>query len=228
MIASSHVATVASATRSTVAAAMPMTITLCRCCAGRPAAAMPTTMALPPASTTSMITTERPALSAPRPTRSFNRALPRPRAVAGATGGGGGAAERSGEPRRIMLMLSCATAATFLFCLWAQSFAALLLLSAAAGAFLSSLMPLGDNLALAGAYAGKLDYGRVRLWGSLAFIATLLIAGRVLEGRAADTLLYLLICGGTLTFAPCFALPAGSALARRTPSPAWRPPAPPP
>ena len=134
----------------------------------------------------------------------------------------GMAADRSGEPRRIMLMLSCATAATFLFCLWAQSFAALLLLSAAAGAFLSSLMPLGDNLALAGAYAGKLDYGRVRLWGSLAFIATLLIAGRVLEGRAADTVLYLLIGGAALTFAACFALPAGSALARRTRSPEWR------
>jgi len=134
----------------------------------------------------------------------------------------GMAADRSGEPRQIMLLLSCATAATFLFCLWAHSFAALLLLSAAAGAFLSSLMPLGDNLALAGAYAGKLDYGRVRLWGSLAFIATLLIAGRILEGREADTVLYLLIGGAALTFAACFALPAGSAAARRPRSLGWR------
>jgi MFS transporter, PPP family, 3-phenylpropionic acid transporter len=141
---------------------------------------------------------------------------------AAATPLAGIAADRSGEPRRIMLLLSCATAATFLFCLWARSFAALLLLNAMAGALLSSLMPLGDNLALAGAYAGRLDYGRVRLWGSLAFIVTLLIAGRILEGRDADTVLYLLIVGSALTFAACFALPAGSTVARRPRSQSWR------
>lgn len=134
----------------------------------------------------------------------------------------GVAADRSGQPRLVMLALGCASAATFLFCLWAHSFAALLLLSAAAGAFLSSLMPLADNLTLASAYAGKVDYGRVRLWGSLAFIATLLVAGRVLEGRAADTVLYLLIGGAALTFAACFALPAGNARASRASSSNWR------
>ena len=133
----------------------------------------------------------------------------------------GMAADRSGQPRLIMLMLSCATAAAFLFCLWAHSFVALLLLSAAIGAFLSALMPLGDNLTLASAYAGKVDYGRVRLWGSLAFVATLLIAGRVLDGRAPDTVLYLLIGGAALTFAACFVLPTGGAV-RRPLSSGWR------
>jgi len=132
------------------------------------------------------------------------------------------AADRSGEPRLIMLMLSCATAAAFLLCLWAHGFAALLLLSAAAGAFVSALLPLGDNLALAGAYAGKLDYGRVRSLGSLSFIVTLLIAGNLLEGRAPDTVIYLLIGGGVLTFAACYALPGGIVPAHRAHPSQWR------
>lgn len=133
----------------------------------------------------------------------------------------GMAADRSGRPRLIMLMLSCATAATFLLGLWAHGFAALLLLSAAAVTFVSALMPLGDNLTLASAYAGKVDYGRVRLWGSLTFVATLLVTGRILEGRDADTVLYLLIGGAALTFAACFGLPSGHA-ARRPLSPGWQ------
>ena len=134
----------------------------------------------------------------------------------------GMAADRSGQSRVIMLMLSCATAATFLLCLWAHSFVALLLLSAAAVTLVSAIMPLGDNLALASAYAGKADYGRVRLWGSLTFVVTLLVAGRVLDGRNADTVLYLLIAGAALTFAACFGLPAGGAPARRGFAPGWR------
>src|SRR6202040_4273460 len=110
-------------------------------------------------------------------------------------------ADRTGQPRLIMLALSWAAAAAFLLGLWAHSFATLLLLNATAGTFLSALMPLGDNLTLASAYARQADYGRVRLWGSLAFIASLLITGRVLEGRDADTVLYLLIGGTCLTFA---------------------------
>jgi PPP family 3-phenylpropionic acid transporter len=131
-------------------------------------------------------------------------------------------ADRIGQPRLIMLALSWAAAAAFLLGLWAHSFAALLLLNATAGTFLSALMPLGDNLTLASAYARQADYGRVRLWGSLAFIASLLITGRVLEGRDPDTVLYLLIGGTCLTFAACFALPAGHAAAPRPRAPSWR------
>jgi len=134
----------------------------------------------------------------------------------------GMAADRSGRPRLIMLMLSCAAGATFLLCLWAHSFVALLLLNAAAAAFVSALMPLGDKLALASAYSGDADYGRVRLWGSLTFVATLLIAGRVLDGRSADTVLYLLIGGAALTFAACFGLPGGAAPVRRRFSSGWQ------
>lgn len=56
-------ATKANRMRSTVAAAMPAAMTRRRCATGSPAAAMPTTMALSPASTMSMITTDNSAVA---------------------------------------------------------------------------------------------------------------------------------------------------------------------
>jgi MFS transporter, PPP family, 3-phenylpropionic acid transporter len=134
----------------------------------------------------------------------------------------GMAADRSGEPRRVMLLLSFGAAAAFALCLPAQGFAFLVLLSASAGACLAALMPLADAVTLGAAYAGNLDYGRVRLWGSLAFIPMALLAGRLLQGAATDIVLYLIIACAALTFAACLGLPRRSTSLRRGHSAGWR------
>ncbi len=116
------------------------------------------------------------------------------------------AADRSGMPRRVMLRLSAAALLGFLLFLPARSFAALALLSALTGGALSAVLPLGDNIALAAATAGEIDYGRVRLWGSLGFIAAALIAGRLIELAGADGVLYLLIAAAAAVLAACTGL----------------------
>ena len=63
MISSRCIVTPANRMRSTVAAAMPARMTRWRCRAGSPAAAIPTTIALSPASTISIMTTDISALS---------------------------------------------------------------------------------------------------------------------------------------------------------------------
>jgi len=68
---SSLVAKKANMMRSAAAAPMPMMIALRRMSGGRPAAAMPTTMALSPASTRSIRTTVASAISS-APTKSIN------------------------------------------------------------------------------------------------------------------------------------------------------------
>jgi hypothetical protein len=103
------------------------------------------------------------------------------------------AADRSGAPRRIMLALSIAAVAGFVLFVPARGFASLLALGALTGAALSALLPLGDKLALAAASAGTLDYGRVRLWGSLSFIVATLLTGRLVGSGGDDSVLYLLI-----------------------------------
>jgi PPP family 3-phenylpropionic acid transporter len=81
-------------------------------------------------------------------------------------------------------------------------------------------MPLGENLTLLTAHARRLDYGRLRLWGSLAFIATSVAGGRLLVGRSEDLIFMLLLAGFAVVFAVTLLLPDTRPAAR----PAGRPP----
>ena len=55
--------------------------------------------------------------------------------------------------------------------------------------FHPSLIPLTESQTLAAAGAGRLDYGRVRLWGSISFLLGPLGGGWLLSGRAPDLIL---------------------------------------
>jgi PPP family 3-phenylpropionic acid transporter len=116
------------------------------------------------------------------------------------------AADLIGTSRRVMLWLSAVALLGFVLFLPARSFAVLMVLTALTSAALSAVLPLGDNIALAAAAAGEIDYGRVRLWGSLGFIAAALIAGRLIEAAGADSVLYLLIGAAAAMLAACAGL----------------------
>ncbi len=62
----------------------------------------------------------------------------------------------------------------------AQGFAAILLISAVQGVSASALTPLSDALALALAAARRLDYGRTRAFGSVAYMASTASGGALL------------------------------------------------
>ena len=59
----------------------------------------------------------------------------------------------------------------------------------------SSLLPLGESLALGIVYAGRLDYGRIRSWGSVGFILGALGAGAFVTVETSEIVLILLIGG---------------------------------
>ncbi len=134
----------------------------------------------------------------------------------------GAAADRHAAPQRVMLALSLGAAAGYALLLPAQGFTALLLRGTLTAACLSALQPLGDHVALAAAAAGRLDYGRVRLWGSLGFILATLLAGRLIAARGAASVAPLLVATAVLIVLACAGLPAarggGPALHR----PSWR------
>jgi PPP family 3-phenylpropionic acid transporter len=132
-------------------------------------------------------------------------------------------ADRTGDCRRTMLALAAAGLVGFALCLPTQGFTTLALLNALTGACLSALIPLGDNLALTVAQGARLDYGRMRLWGTLAFILATLLSGSALAGRDADVILDLVIGASALLLVACRLLPriavparAGIQAARRT------------
>ena len=53
--------------------------------------------------------------------------------------------------------------------------------------------PLIETVAVAGIRSGALDYGRVRLWGSLSFIVASLGSGLLIGTLGAETVLPLLL-----------------------------------
>jgi PPP family 3-phenylpropionic acid transporter len=132
------------------------------------------------------------------------------------------AADRSGRQRLVMIGLAAANLAGFLLFLPALGFWSLFAINALTTAAFSALMPLGDNLAITTAYDQKLDYGRIRVWGSIAFILGSLGAGALIAGRPSEIVLTLLIGASALNLIACLQLPGRPRPPADTPRGAWR------
>ncbi len=116
-------------------------------------------------------------------------------------------ADRFGEIRRPLILLAFGSLAFFAMFAFAEGFWGVLALSVLSGMCLTAIMPLGDALTLHVAAARRLDYGRIRLWGSLAFIAVASLGGWFLTGRSSEAILPLLVGGLVLTLGGCLVLP---------------------
>jgi PPP family 3-phenylpropionic acid transporter len=101
-------------------------------------------------------------------------------------------ADRSGRGPQLLVVVACAVLATLVAFQFAHAFALLVILSVLLGIAYAPIIPLLDGMAIGATAAGRMDYGRVRLWGSVSFIAASVIGGRVLEGRHASLVLYAL------------------------------------
>lgn len=137
------------------------------------------------------------------------------------------AADRLGERRRPMIALSALTLAGFALFGLAEGFWPLMALSLLTGASFAALLPLGEALALAEAKDARIDYGRVRLWGSIGFIAAAIGGGWLLARTGAPAILALIVVLLTLCLLTCLLLPERPppALGRALPTRAlWRRP----
>jgi PPP family 3-phenylpropionic acid transporter len=129
-------------------------------------------------------------------------------------------ADRLGGRRLLMAGLAAASVSALSLFALAQGFWPLAAATLLAAAAFSPLLPLGESLAFRVAYERGLDYGRLRLWGSLAFIAAALGAGEAIGRGGADWALRLVLLCASLAFASCLFLPETRAAAAR-PAP-WR------
>ena len=118
-------------------------------------------------------------------------------------------ADRARDRRRFMVLLGAVAAAGYAFCVPARSFAAILAPSLLAAAASAALLPLADATTLALGAGGGVDYGRVRLWGTVAFIAATLAGGRMLTGRSSEWVLGLMIAVAIFIALTCALLPRG-------------------
>lgn len=116
-------------------------------------------------------------------------------------------ADGIGERRRPLVILLLATALAYALFALGGGFSTFLVFAALANAAFSPVMPLGDNLTMTASAMRNLDYGRMRLWGSVTFIAAVYGAGWLLEGRDADVILWLVVGGFVLSGVVAAGLP---------------------
>jgi len=125
-------------------------------------------------------------------------------------------ADRIGDIKRPLVLITAAALVSYVLFALAHGFWSLFIVTLLAAICLSSIMPLGDGLAMGMVARYGLHYGRVRLWGSLSFIAAGAGAGWLLTGRSADLVLPLVIASISVTLVCCMALPDAGAPAQRT------------
>jgi PPP family 3-phenylpropionic acid transporter len=116
-------------------------------------------------------------------------------------------ADRRGETRRPLLVLLGAAVLVYGLFMATDGFWPIFAVTLLSSAVLSAVMPLGDSLTMHVALQGHVQYGRVRLWGSIAFILAASGGGLVLAGRPAGLILDGLILALALTFATVLWLP---------------------
>ncbi|MBB42344.1 MAG: 3-phenylpropionate MFS transporter [Rhodospirillaceae bacterium] len=116
-------------------------------------------------------------------------------------------ADRFGQPKKLIIGLAWGSLFSHLLFFSANEFWSLLIVSIPATMLLFALMPLGDAVTMLKVRSGQVDYGRVRLWGSLTFILTASFSGFFLEDQPADAILWLIILFIIFTIAACHYLP---------------------
>jgi MFS transporter, PPP family, 3-phenylpropionic acid transporter len=117
------------------------------------------------------------------------------------------AADAWGEARWPLILLSAASLVAFALFPAIQGFPGFFALCFALGLFFTAVPPMTDSLAVSAAGAGGFDYGRVRLWGSLAYILAASLGGVLIGRHGAPATIWLLVIFWILSVGAGFLLP---------------------
>jgi PPP family 3-phenylpropionic acid transporter len=116
------------------------------------------------------------------------------------------AADRSGDHRRFLIGLSWVALAALVVLAQVRGFWAIFALMLIFSLAWTTIMPLAETVAMSGVRAAGLDYGRMRLWGSLSFIAASFVGGWVVARLGAGSAIWLVVAGAGLTAAAAHGL----------------------
>ncbi len=124
-------------------------------------------------------------------------------------------ADTHANHRQMVIVLSVAAAALAIAMSFCHTFWPLLAVSVPFAISVSSIMPLTETIAVEGVRTAGHDYGRMRLWGSAAFLLATVVTGIMYDLYGSAVGIYVMIAATVLTAAAAFALPVP---ARETPS----------
>jgi len=117
------------------------------------------------------------------------------------------AVDRSGGHRSYLIGLAWAALAFVFVLTVSQSFWAILIFAILLMVSNSTIMPLIDTIAVQGTRARGLDYGRLRLWGSLSFVAASFAGGIAITEFGGGAGIWLIAIGCALTLIAAYRVP---------------------
>ncbi|MEZ5875893.1 MAG: MFS transporter [Hyphomicrobiales bacterium] len=117
------------------------------------------------------------------------------------------AADRLGGRRPILIALAWGSLASFGLLWVSAGFWQMLFAVSLLAINWTTIMPLIETVAVSGIRKTGLDYGRVRLWGSLSFIAASLGAGVAIQWLGPQSVLSLLVGATVLMIAGSYLVP---------------------
>lgn len=116
-------------------------------------------------------------------------------------------ADRTGQRKLIISFLATLSLLAFAFFPLTDTFAAILALHLIFLALWSPTMPLMESMVMHGVANHGYDYGKIRLWGSVAFIVGAIGVGSILKGRSPDIIYMAVMVALGITVLSAWALP---------------------
>lgn len=102
-------------------------------------------------------------------------------------------ADRISNRRLVLILLAWASILSLLLFAATTGFWTVLAVAMLAAIFWTSIMPLTEAVAMEGVRSAGLSYGRIRLWGSLSFIAASFSGGVILQQWGPPAALWMMI-----------------------------------
>jgi len=133
--------------------------------------------------------------------------------------------DRSGDPRRVLSLLSAGALGAFALFVWAPSLVIAWCVAFLFGCLYPPMHPIADATAVREGARHGYSFGRLRVVGSLSFLVAILVVGAWLE-RTGTSQVYVILLGCLFATALASrAVPRGAAPARKlddAPEPWWR------
>jgi MFS transporter, PPP family, 3-phenylpropionic acid transporter len=119
-------------------------------------------------------------------------------------------ADRTGGHARVIVALAALLLIALLVMAGCSAFWTILILNAVVQLCLQAMMPLGETIAMRGVKYGGLDYGRMRLWGSVTFIVATYACGLLVEQLGIGAVVWFLLFGAGSILLTGVMLPRGT------------------
>jgi PPP family 3-phenylpropionic acid transporter len=116
-------------------------------------------------------------------------------------------ADRMDERADVLLWSGALSLLTAIALYWTNDFWPVLLVYGIQGATYAPYVPVVESIAISGVRRWGFDYGSMRVWGSIAFIASTLIGGQMIGLWGGTMVLPVMVAGFVLTMLMAFVCP---------------------